>query len=261
MNIWRLIAHHDQAKEAIELMKETCRIAIGWSDIGNLKEKSQFEISQKIREIYPTLKNSHTGSPSLFHFCNDVKIGDLVIINVHGERDSVFEIIGDYEYVAKNFALLGYQHQRKAILLDINAEELWQSAKQIPSGENKRWTFIKCSITKKTKDIIYKEGTRYAVNATVVERNAQARKACLRFHGNYKCQICSFDFEKHYGKLGKNFIHVHHIEDISLKKEVYEINPEKDLIPICPNCHAMIHREKPAIKPNVLKTILDKSKN
>lgn len=54
---------------------------------------------------------------------------------------------------------------------------------------------------------------------------------------------------------------MHHIEDISLKKEVYEINPEKDLIPICPNCHAMIHRKKPAIEPNILKTILDKSKN
>jgi 5-methylcytosine-specific restriction protein A len=41
------------------------------------------------------------------------------------------------------------------------------------------------------------------------------------------------------------FIHVHHINPISSMGSVYKINPKQDLIPVCPNCHAMIHSKKP----------------
>jgi len=49
-------------------------------------------------------------------------------------------------------------------------------------------------------------------------------------------------FEKTYGELGKNFIHVHHIRPLRTLGEGYCINPVTNLIPLCPNCHAMIHR-------------------
>lgn len=52
------------------------------------------------------------------------------------------------------------------------------------------------------------------------------------------------NFEKVYGEIGKNFIHVHHIEFISsFEGKEHELNPIEGLIPVCPNCHAMLHRK------------------
>lgn len=51
-------------------------------------------------------------------------------------------------------------------------------------------------------------------------------------------------FEKVYGEAGKGLIHIHHVVPISSIKAEYQIDYEKDLIPVCPNCHAMIHRKK-----------------
>lgn len=87
------------------------------------------------------------------------------------------------------------------------------------------------------------EGKRIAIYTYKYERNPNLRKAAIKKHG-YTCKSCGFDFEKVYGELGKEFIEVHHIKPLyTLEKEV-EINPETDLIPLCSNCHRMIHREK-----------------
>ena len=40
----------------------------------------------------------------------------------------------------------------------------------------------------------------------------------------------------------------------SIGKE-YELNPTKDLIPVCPNCHAMLHRKDPPYDVNDLKEL------
>lgn len=72
------------------------------------------------------------------------------------------------------------------------------------------------------------------------ERNHQARSGCLELHGS-QCVICGFDSELIYGTEFKNKIEVHHIIPISKIHEDYQVNPEKDLIPICPNCHMILH--------------------
>jgi len=46
--------------------------------------------------------------------------------------------------------------------------------------------------------------------------------------------------------VGRGFIHVHHINPIAEIGHEYNINSIKDLIPVCPNCHAMIHSKRPA---------------
>jgi len=89
------------------------------------------------------------------------------------------------------------------------------------------------------------EGTKKQILVNAYERSSQARQECINEYG-YKCTICKFDFEKTYGVIGKNFIHVHHIKPLSEIDEKYKINPIKDLRPVCPNCHAMLHRRKPA---------------
>ena len=54
-------------------------------------------------------------------------------------------------------------------------------------------------------------------------------------------QICGFDFGKFYGENYKNLIEVHHIKPISEIGKSYKIDGTKDLIPLCPNCHMVIH--------------------
>lgn len=98
----------------------------------------------------------------------------------------------------------------------------------------------------------YLEGNSSRVEVNRYERNPLNRKYCLASKG-YRCSICGFDFESVYGEIGHHFIHVHHIVPVSQIGPDYQINPETDLIPVCPNCHAMLHRRNPPLNPSYLK--------
>lgn len=75
------------------------------------------------------------------------------------------------------------------------------------------------------------------------ERNAENRRKAVEIHGT-ACAICGFDFEKHYGVRGRGFIEIHHTTPLhSLEQEIH-VNPATDLIPVCSNCHRMIHRRR-----------------
>lgn len=99
------------------------------------------------------------------------------------------------------------------------------------------------------------EGATRQITVDAYERDPRARKACLAHHG-YSCLICGFNFEEAFGKLGAGFIHVHHLRPLSEIGEEYEVDPIKDMIPICPNCHAMIHQQKPALTIQKVKRAL-----
>ena len=91
-------------------------------------------------------------------------------------------------------------------------------------------------------DQIY-EGARKKVFVNVYERNTNIRDKCIE-HFGCVCQVCGLDFEEKYGILGRGFIHVHHLIPLYEIGEKYKIKPKEDLIPVCPNCHAMLHRRK-----------------
>lgn len=101
------------------------------------------------------------------------------------------------------------------------------------------------------------EGATRQVLVNRYERDANARSACIQ-HWGMVCYVCSFDFQKTYGELGRGFIHVHHLTDIASVGAAYEVDPHVDLRPVCPNCHAMLHTQRPAIDIEVLKAILVK---
>ena len=98
----------------------------------------------------------------------------------------------------------------------------------------------------------YAEGATRAVMINAYERNAAARKECLRLFGA-TCAACDFDFEKVYGPIGTSFIHVHHLRKIASRGEQYIVDPKNDLIPVCPNCHAMLHTSDPPLSVTQLK--------
>lgn len=87
------------------------------------------------------------------------------------------------------------------------------------------------------------EGAKKSITVNVYERSHKARRMCIEKHG-LQCAVCNFHFELFYGKLGAGFIHVHHLKPVSEIGEEYELDPVSDLRPVCPNCHAMLHRKK-----------------
>ena len=92
----------------------------------------------------------------------------------------------------------------------------------------------------------YSEGATRSVTVNVFERDPSAREACIDHYG-LTCVVCGFSFADFYGEIGEGFVHVHHLRELAAIGHEYEVDPIKDLRPVCANCHAMIHREMPAI--------------
>lgn len=107
----------------------------------------------------------------------------------------------------------------------------FETAEEIPASENAN---------------IF-EGAKKQITVNAYERNPIARKACLTKYG-YKCSVCGFDFEEVYGKIGAEYIHVHHLKPLNEINGKYKVDPIKDLRPVCPNCHSMLHRAKFSIE-------------
>jgi len=88
------------------------------------------------------------------------------------------------------------------------------------------------------------EGAKKQVYVNSYERNRGARDRCVKRYGA-RCIICGFDFEKTYGEIGRDVIHVHHLKPLSDIGEKYRVDPINDLCPVCPNCHVIIHKKNP----------------
>ena len=99
------------------------------------------------------------------------------------------------------------------------------------------------------------EGSIKRISIEVRERDAGARKACIEQYGA-KCFICKFDFGQFYGPEAEGFIHVHHREKLSGRKGTTKTDPVKDLVPLCPNCHSVLHLRKDAYEVEEVKAMV-----
>jgi hypothetical protein len=100
------------------------------------------------------------------------------------------------------------------------------------------------------------EGNRATVLVSKYERSRKNRDACIRAYGAW-CRVCELDFAKVYGEIGKGYIHVHHLHPLAtLKGKAQKIDPAKDLRPVCPNCHEMLHRSNPPYTIDQLQEII-----
>jgi len=89
----------------------------------------------------------------------------------------------------------------------------------------------------------YREGKKGTVQINTYERNPAARQACIKYY-SAKCFICGFDFGQFYGNNFEGLIHVHHLNMISKSNSQHAVDPIKDLRPVCPNCHMVLHTQK-----------------
>ena len=100
------------------------------------------------------------------------------------------------------------------------------------------------ALDEEIQDGVYVEGSVKRVLVNWYERDPGAREACICYRGSI-CSACGFDFAAVYGEVAAGLIHVHHLIPLSDIGPDYVVNPIEDLRPVCPNCHAVVHRRTP----------------
>jgi len=104
------------------------------------------------------------------------------------------------------------------------------------------------------------EGRVRNVPVDIHERNPIARKECIEHYGAI-CNVCGFKFSEKYGSIGDGLIHVHHVIPLGMSKGIHQVDPVKDLRPVCANCHTIIHRQIPPFTIEEVKIFIESNRN
>lgn len=209
---------------------------------------------------------------TLWKFANEISSGDYIFVKEGRSKIIGYGIVkSDYKYTNKK---RGYNNNIRKV------DWLSNEQKKYPIGSApiSTLTEIKKDIVerlknlycinddystqlKMTKSIEYNEGEIVEKISKEYKREPEVRKQFLATKSRpYKCEVCGFEFEKIYGQLGKDYIEVHHIEQLSKRKRK-RTNVNKDLICLCSNCHSMIHRREPCLTVEELNEIVKNKKN
>ena len=99
------------------------------------------------------------------------------------------------------------------------------------------------------------EGASRIIVVNAYERDPEIRRRCIAAHGT-NCCVCGFNFGAVYGTVAEGFIHVHHLRPLGEVREAHAVDPVADLRPVCPNCHAVLHRRDPVFSIEELRDLL-----
>ena len=101
----------------------------------------------------------------------------------------------------------------------------------------------------------FAEGAATIQQSTRYERDRRNRAAAIAIWG-CKCQVCGLDLGDQYGDAARGFIEVHHITPVSVLDPGTVIDPARDLVPLCPNCHTVAHRRDPPFSVEEIRAML-----
>lgn len=101
------------------------------------------------------------------------------------------------------------------------------------------------------------EGSVMTIQVNKYERSPVNRQRCISHYGS-SCWVCEMDFGDTYGPSAKGYIEVHHRVPVSQLGENYIVDPIRDLIPLCSNCHSAAHTRNPPFSPAELRSKLGK---
>lgn len=99
------------------------------------------------------------------------------------------------------------------------------------------------------------EGAVTTVKVNRYERNPINRLRCISHYGA-ECWVCGLDFGERYGPAAAGFIEVHHRIPVSAMGPGYLVDPIRDLVPLCSNCHSAAHRRNPPFQPLEIRELL-----
>ncbi len=257
-------------------------ISVGWRALKNVSSLSESQIYQRHRKTWPDEKErgANADSKVLYKFWHDIAIGHTVIAR-RGRKSiaaigsvlsepyyqpakakSIFapesEYAGVIDIAYPNHIDIAW-HDEPRDLRFVNQVFSMQALHSISSAKLRELldTGSTSNGSMYPDDIVddYVEGGRKSVIVNAYERSPAARATCLKLRG-YRCSACEMFFVDVYGEIGINFIHVHHTNPVAARKKKYRIIPTKDLVPVCPNCHAMLHSAKPPLSVAKLRQIL-----
>lgn len=100
------------------------------------------------------------------------------------------------------------------------------------------------------------EGIPDEALVTRYERSRVNRAVCLAFHG-YSCKACGLNMQDQYGEIARQFIHVHHLNPVASGPTTPD--PVRDMVPLCPNCHAIAHRRNPPFTVGEIRNMIRKN--
>ncbi|NQZ24525.1 MAG: HNH endonuclease [Colwellia sp.] len=166
-----------------------------------------------------------------------------------------------YAWISPDVYINSEKHRLSEFLLHINAKandvillEYRNSNLYIYNHED-----IKVGLISSITEEELPEGAKQRITVNKYERNIKAKMKCIEKYGT-SCVVCGFNSEDTYGYEAKNIIHVHHLNPIAKVGEIYNVDPEVDLRPVCPNCHAVIHRNSGCDSIEKVRKMIDKNR-
>ncbi|WP_304661216.1 HNH endonuclease [Arthrobacter sp. zg-Y844] len=99
------------------------------------------------------------------------------------------------------------------------------------------------------------EGAATTVQVNRYERSPINRLRCISHYGA-ECWVCELDFGERYGPSAAGYIEVHHRIPVSAMGTGYLVDPIRDLVPLCSNCHSAAHRRNPPYQPAEIRELL-----
>ena len=228
------------------------------------------ELSERVEKEYGIIINPHTELPILIgdisKICHSIDLPMISCIVVNKETQlpgigfyKLYDELNGTKYASNKYFEEKIRNEVKKAILNCDnwyklSEYLNIKIEGIVDPKEKSKTENTTNIVKVNNSDLsryesvfpeevnekYQEGSVKSVLVNKYERNSIAKKKCIEHFGT-QCQICGFKFSEKYGAIFENKIHVHHIKPIAEIGEEYEIDPIKDLIPVCPNCHMILH--------------------
>jgi 5-methylcytosine-specific restriction protein A len=222
-------------------------------DIKSINEYGETETSWDCKSSKPEAGDiffitAVNPSPNLGIFCSGIIDGLIKKTNSLIKEDRITNIL----YGNINLLLNPYKDKlmNKNIVLNQENKLIFNPRlnggiieSEYLNGLIKEWENYVIKEKKYSKNIFendYWEGGYKQSLVSSGERSSKARNDCIKFYG-YKCKCCQIDLTESYGPFDRKFIHVHHSNFLSFDKTKHKVDPIKDLIPLCPNCHSMLH--------------------
>ncbi len=202
-------------------------------------------LAKSDREIVQSILYSHNHSSSALQLKSLLELKSIVQANAAIGRlgKKIYQLLGTHpdgyelgEFQWWSVAATGQRDKTRGFV--------WSLRKEVVLGLTAAgYSIAGVSIPEEIAPTL-REGTLKRIAVNSYERNPVARERCIAAHGA-SCVVCGFNFRAVYGAVAEGYIHVHHLVQLSDIGEEYEVDPVKDLRPVCPNCHAVIHMSNP----------------